>query len=89
MNSTFNEITLALINPAVLPALRTAATFFLIINLIGGTYIFRNRYRFFDGDPNVDNDIPAVRNVRIEVVMIPWLALTTLLIILLINLWRA
>jgi hypothetical protein len=27
--------------------------------------------------------------VRIEVVMIPWLALTTLLIILLINLWRA
>ncbi|HEU5313744.1 MAG TPA: hypothetical protein VFU08_07960 [Candidatus Udaeobacter sp.] len=89
MNSTFNEITLALINPAVLPALRTAATFFLIINLIGGTYIFRNRHRFFDGDPNVDNDIPAVRNVRIEVLMMPWLALTTLLIILLINLWRA
>jgi hypothetical protein len=54
-----------------------------------GTYIFRNRHRFFDQDSNVDNDIPAVRKVRIEVVMIPWLGLTTLLIILLINLWCA
>jgi hypothetical protein len=89
MNSTFNEIMLALINPAVLPALRIAATFFLLINLVGGTYIFRNRHRFFDQDSNVDNDIPAVRNVRVEVVMIPWLGLTTLLLILLINLWRA
>jgi len=78
---------LAQINPVVLPALRTAATFFLIINLIGGTYIFRNRHRFFDQDRNVDNDIPAVRNLRMEVVMIPWLVLTTLLVILLIYLW--
>jgi hypothetical protein len=79
---------LALINPAALPALRIAATFFFIINLIGGTYIFRNRHRFFDDDPNVDNDIRAVRKLRIEVVMIPWSVLTTLLVILLINLWR-
>jgi len=34
---------------------------------------------------NVDNDIPAVRNVRIAVVMLPWLFLATLLIILLIS----
>ena len=80
---------LALINPAVLPALRIAATFFLLINLVGGTYIFRNRHRFFDQDSNVDNDIPAVRKLRIEVVMIPWLVLTTLLLILLIYLWCA
>ena len=79
---------LALINPAVLPALRIAATFFLLINLVGGTYIFRNRHRFFDQDSKVDNDIPAVRKLRMEVVMIPWLVLTTLLVILLINLWR-
>jgi hypothetical protein len=79
---------IALINSAVLPALRTAATFFLIVNLIGGTYIFRNRHRFFDQDLNVDNDIPAVRKLRIEVVTIPWLVLTTLLSILLISLWR-
>ena len=52
---------LALINPAALPALRIAATFFFIIYLLFGAYIFRNRHRFFDRDPNVDNDIPAVR----------------------------
>jgi len=80
---------LALINPSVLPALRIATTFFLIINLIGGTYIFRNRHRFFDRDPNVDEDIPAVRKSRVEVVMFPWLVLTTLVLILLIYLWVA
>ena len=80
---------LALINPAVLPALRTAATFFLIINLIGGTYIFRNRHRFFDQDSNVDNDIPAARHVRVELVLIPWLGITTLILILLISFWLA
>jgi hypothetical protein len=79
---------LALINPVALPALRIAATFFLLINLLGGTYVFLNRHRFFDRDRNVDNDIPAVRKLRMEVVMIPWLVLTTLLAILLINLWR-
>jgi hypothetical protein len=80
---------LAEINPVALPALRIAGTFFLIVNIVGGTYIFRNRHRFFDRDPNVDNDIPTVRKLRIEVVMLPWLFLTTLLVILLINLWRA
>ena len=54
---------LALINPTVIPALRTAATVFLLINLIGGRYIFRNRHRFFDQDSNVENAIPAVRKL--------------------------
>jgi hypothetical protein len=80
---------LAEINPVVLPALRIAATFFLIVNIVGGTYIFRNRHRFFDSDPNVDEDIPAMRKLRAEVVMLPWLPLTTLLFILLIYLWLA
>ena len=80
---------LALINPVALPALRIAGTFFFLIYLAGGAYIFRNRHRFFDQDSNVDNDIPAVRKLRMEVVMIPWLVLTTLLVILLINLWLA
>ena len=88
MNSSIYNF-LALINPAALPALRIAATFFFIINLLGGWYIFRNRHRFFDRDPNVDNDIPAVRKVRIEVVAIPWLVLTTLVLILLIGFWLA
>ena len=80
---------LTLINPAVLPALRIAATFFFIINLLGGAYIFLNRHRFFDNDPNVDDDIPAVRKLRVEVVMVPWCVLTTLVLILLIGFWLA
>ena len=81
--------TLALINPAALPALRIAATFFFLLYLGGGIYIFRNRHRFFDRDPNVDNDIPAARKVRIEVVTIPWFVVTTLILILLISFWLA
>ncbi|HXM74015.1 MAG TPA: hypothetical protein VN904_01970 [Chthoniobacterales bacterium] len=48
-----------------------------------------DREKFFDRDPNVDNDIPAVRKVRIEVVAIPWFGLTTLILILLISFWLA
>ena len=77
------------INPVALPALRIAATFFFIVHLLGGAYIFRNRHRFFDLDPYVDNDIPATRKLRVEVVMIPWFVLTTLVLILLIYLWVA
>jgi len=80
---------LSLVNPAALTALRIAATFFFLVNLVGGTYLFRNRHRFFDRDPNVDGDIPAVRKMRVEVVMVPWLALTTLVLFLLIGLWLA
>jgi hypothetical protein len=86
---TILKIMLALINPTVLPALRIAATFFFIVNLVGGAYIFRNRHRFFDRDPNVDNDIPAMRKLRVEVVMVPWFVLTTLILILLIGFWLA
>ena len=52
---------LAQINPVALPALRIAGTIFLIINLIGGVYLFRNRRRFFAQDPNVDNDPRSAR----------------------------
>ncbi|MEY2556232.1 MAG: hypothetical protein QOF93_1376, partial [Verrucomicrobiota bacterium] len=69
--------------------LRIAATFFFLVYLAGGAYIFRNRHRFFDRDRNVDNDIPAVRHIRIEVVLIPWLVVTTLILVLLIDFWIA
>jgi len=46
---------LAQINPTVLPALRIAATFFFIVNLLGGVYIFRNRHRFFDRYANCES----------------------------------
>ena len=80
---------LALINSAALPALRIAATVFFFLYLAGGAYFFRNRHRFFDRDPRVDNDIPATRHVRVEVILIPWLGITTLILILLISFWLA
>jgi hypothetical protein len=79
---------LALISPEALPALRIAATIFLIINLLGGVYIFRNRHRFFDQDADVPEDIPAVRKIRVELVLMIWGVLTTLIIFMLIQLWR-
>jgi hypothetical protein len=82
------ETLLGLINPVALPALRIAGTFFFLVNLVGGAYVFRNRHRFFGRDPNVDNDIPAVRRMRFEVIAIPWFVLTTLLLVLLIQLWN-
>jgi len=78
---------LALINPTALPALRIAATFFFIIYLLGGAYFFHNRHRFFDRDPNVDNDIPAARHARVELILIPWFAITVVILILLITFW--
>ena len=80
-------IMIALINPAALPALRIAGTFFLLINILAFIYIFRNRHRFFGKDPSVSEDIPAVRHLRMEVILIPWLFLTTLLTAVLIGLW--
>jgi len=78
---------LAGINPVALPALRIAATFFFLVYLAGGAYFFRNRHRFFDRDPNVDNDIPAARHARVELILIPWLVITTLILALLIRFW--
>jgi len=77
----------ALINPVALPALRIAATFFFLIYLAGGAYLFHNRHRFFGRDPNVDGDIPAVRHMRAEVVLIPWFSVATLILVLLIRFW--
>jgi hypothetical protein len=78
---------LSLINPAALPALRIAGTFFLIVNILAFVYFFRNRHRFFDKDPNIEGDIPAVRKLRVEVILVPWFFLTTYLLVLLIYLW--
>jgi hypothetical protein len=75
------------INPAALPALRIAGTFFLTVNILAFVFFFRNRHRFFDKDPNIEGDIPAVRKLRVEVILVPWFFLTTYLLVLLIYLW--
>jgi hypothetical protein len=78
---------LALINPAVLPALRIAAMFFLIINLLGGMYIFHNRQRFSVKIQIDRRTLSPVGKLRVEVVLIPWCVLTLFPLILLIYLW--
>ena len=79
---------LAGINPVALPALRIVAMFFFILNIVAFVFIWRNRHRFFDRDPNVDGDeIPAARRLRVEVILIPWLLLTTCLLCLIVALW--
>jgi hypothetical protein len=79
---------LSLVNQEALPALRIAGTIFLIIFLLGGLYIFRNRHRFFDKDPDIAEDIPAVRKIRAEEILMVWGALTILILVTLISLWR-
>ncbi len=81
------ETILGVINPAAVPALRIAGALFLIIYLLAGAYFFRNRHRFFDRDPRIDGDNDATRHIRIEVVLIPWLGVTTLLVVLWLGLW--
>jgi len=76
------ETILGVINPAAVPALRIAEALFLIIYLLDGAYFFRHRRCLFGRDPRVDGDNEATRHIRIEVVLIPWLFLTTLLVVL-------
>ena len=85
--TTLEEIMIALINPAALPALRIAGVLFIAIYLLAGAWFFRNRHRFFDRDPQVTGDNDATRHIRIEVVLIPWLAVTTVLIVEWLGLW--
>ena len=81
------QILIGVIDPAALPALRIAGVLFLIINLLAGAYIVRHWQRLFARDPQVEQDIEAVRHIRVEVVLIPWLAMTTVLIVEWLGLW--
>jgi hypothetical protein len=78
---------LAEITKSALPALRIAGALFLVINFLAGAYVFRNRRRLFGRDPQVESDIPAARHARAELILIPWLVLTTLLFVVWISLW--
>jgi heme/copper-type cytochrome/quinol oxidase subunit 2 len=85
MNRT--QIMIALIDPAVRPALTVAGAFFLIINLLAGAYIIRHWRRLFGRDPGVEGDREASRNLQIVVITIPWLIVTGRLAVELVGLW--
>jgi hypothetical protein len=80
---------IAVIEQAGVPALRVAFTVAVIIILFGGIFIFRRRHQFFDRDPNVENDVPAVRHNREEEIIFVWSGLMLVLIAILYQVWRA
>jgi hypothetical protein len=86
MNPT-TEIMIALINPTALPALRIAGGMVLVIYLLAGSYLFRRRRQLFGRDPQVQLDTEAVRHTRVAVVLIPWLAVITVLLVEWLGLW--
>jgi hypothetical protein len=78
---------IAFIDPAGLSGLRIAGALFLIIYLFAGAYVFRHRRRLFGRDPRIDGDNNASSHIRAEVILIPWLVLTTLLVVEWVGLW--
>jgi hypothetical protein len=80
---------IAVIQQAGVPALRVALTVAVIIFLFGGIIIFRRRHQLFDRDPNVENDVPAVRHNREEEILFVWSGLMLVLIAILYQVWRA
>lgn len=63
---------IAVIEQAGVPALRIAFTIAVIVFLFGGVIIFRRRHQLFDRDPNVPTDVPVVRHIRLEEILLVW-----------------
>jgi hypothetical protein len=86
---TSGSFMIAAIEQAGVPALRVAFTVAVIIFLFAGVFIWRRRHQFFDRDPNVENDVPVVRQNREEAILFVWGGLTLALISILYQVWRA
>ena len=86
---TNGSLVIAVIEQAGVPALRAAFTIAVIIFLFAGVFIWRRRHQFFNRDPNVRNDVPEVRHNREEEILLVWGGLTTVLVFILIQVWRA
>jgi len=80
---------MALIEQVGVPALRVAFTIAVTIFLFAGIFIWRRRHQFFDRDPNVQNDFAVTRHNREEEILLVWGGLTTVLVFILIQVWRA
>jgi hypothetical protein len=79
----------AVIEQAGVPALRVAFTIAVVALAGAGFFIFHKRHQFFDRDPNVENDVPAVRHNRIEEVVFVWSGLMLVLLSILFQVWSA
>jgi hypothetical protein len=80
---------MAAIEQAGLPALRGAFSITALVFVLAGFLIFRKRHQLFDRDPAVVNDEREVRDDRIQLFIMVWGGLTTLIVGILIDVWRA
>ena len=78
---------IGVIGAAAIPALSVAFTIAVIIFLFAGVFIWRRRHRFFDSDPNVDDDVRVVRRNREELVVFVWARQTLVLLFILYQVW--
>ena len=60
---------------------------FLIINLLGGAWVWRHRRQLFGPDSTADGDRPATRYLQAIVLCIPWLSLTFRLLFAWVETW--
>jgi hypothetical protein len=72
-----------------IPALRVVATIAVLFVAGVGLLIYHKRHQFFDRDPDVDDDFPAVRRVRAEEVLLVWSGLTLVMLSILLQVWLA
>jgi hypothetical protein len=79
----------AAIEQTGVPALRGAFSIAAFVFVLAGIVIFRNRHRLFDRDLAVVNDEREVRDDRIQLFVMVWGGLTTLIVGILIDVWRA
>ena len=86
---TNGSLLIALIEQAGVPALRVGFTLAVIVFLLAGIFIWRRRHQLFDRDPNVENDVPAVRHNREEEILLVWSGLMLVLIAILYQVWSA
>lgn len=80
---------LAQIQAAGLPTLRLLATVAVLYFGAIGVAIYRSRHELFDSDPEVMNDTPAVRHVRLEAVVLVWSGVMLALLAILLQVWLA
>jgi len=78
---------IALIDPAVRPALTVATIFFISLNLLAAGYVIQNWRRLFGPDPTIDGDKQATRYLQVLVITIPLLILTFRLLAELVGFW--
>lgn len=80
---------IAAIEQAGVPALRGAFSIAALVLVLAGILIFRRRHQLFDRDPTVEVDAREVRDDRIQLFVMVWGGLTTLIVGVLIDVFRA